>query len=77
MDRKTFWIALSTLICMLMGCSSLKTELPASAQTKNLIWQPQEQLAWDQVKLPGKRETQYSLDTQSHVQAWYGTIQLK
>jgi len=61
MDRKTFWIALSILICMLMGCSSLKTELPASAQTKNLIWQPQEQLAWDQVKLPGKRETQYSL----------------
>lgn len=44
-----------------MGCSSFKTELPASAQTKNLIWQPQEQLAWDQVKLPGKRETQYSL----------------
>ena len=61
MDRKTFWIALSILICMLMGCSSLNTELPASAQTKNLIWQPQEQLAWDRLKLPGKRETQYSL----------------
>ncbi|MEI7496120.1 MAG: DUF3047 domain-containing protein [Betaproteobacteria bacterium] len=39
----------------------MKTELPVSAQTKNLIWQPQEQLAWDRVKLPGKRETQYSL----------------
>ena len=54
-------IALLTVSSMLMGCSSLKNELPLSAQTKNLIWQPQEQLAWDQVKLPGKRETQYSL----------------
>jgi len=46
---------------MLIGCSSLKNELQDSAQTKNLIWQPEQQLYWEQVKLPNKRETKYSL----------------
>jgi len=61
MHRRIFWIALSTLSCMLIGCSSLKNELQDSAQTKNLIWQPEQQLTWEQVKLPSKRETKYSL----------------
>ena len=39
----------------------MKNELQDSAQTKNLVWQPEQQLAWEQVKLPSKRETKYSL----------------
>ena len=39
----------------------MKNELQASAQTNNLLWQPDQQLAWEQVKLPNKRETKYSL----------------
>jgi len=61
MYRRIFGIALSTLSCMFIGCSSLKNELQASAQTNNLLWQPDQQLAWEQVKLPNKRETKYSL----------------
>jgi len=53
----------------LQGCSSLqpiaKVNTQESTQAKNqaaaTIWQPEDQMKWDAVKIPGKVATQYSV----------------
>jgi hypothetical protein len=61
MVAKIIVIAFSTATSLLMGCSSIKNERPASVQSSNLFWQAEAQSGWEQVKLPGKRNTHYSL----------------
>ena len=61
MVTKLILIASLVAISLLLGCSSLQNEKIVSPQTANLFWQPEAQLGWEQVKLPGKRETKYSL----------------
>ena len=60
---KIIAIAFSSATSLLMGCSSIKNERPVSVQSSNLFWQPEAQAGWEQVKLPGKRDTHYSLVT--------------
>ena len=45
----------------LMGCSSTPKDSIATGQSGPNVWQPQDQLQWESVKLPGKQNTQYSL----------------
>ncbi|MEY3513753.1 MAG: hypothetical protein RL420_776 [Pseudomonadota bacterium] len=61
MVAKIIAIAFSSATSLLMGCSSIKNEQPVSVQSSNLFWQPEAQSGWEQVKLPGKRNTDYSL----------------
>lgn len=61
MVTKLILIASLVAISLLLGCSSLQNEKIVNPQTANLFWQPEAQLGWEQVKLPGKRETIYSL----------------
>lgn len=61
MVAKIIVIAFSTATSLLMGCSSIKNERPASVQSSNFFWQAEAQSGWEQVKLPGKRNTHYSL----------------
>jgi hypothetical protein len=63
MVAKIIAIAFSSATSLLMGCSSIKNEQPVSVQSSNLFWQPEAQSGWEQVKLPGKRDTHYSLVT--------------
>ena len=60
---KTSVLAFSITAMMCMGCTSINNKQLESLQSPNLIWQPEAQLNWEQVKLPGKRDTQYSLVT--------------
>ena len=60
---KTIVLAFSIASMMCMGCTSINNKQLESLQSPNLIWQPEAQLNWEQVKLPGKRDTQYSLVT--------------
>ena len=61
MVTKLILVASLATTSLLFGCSSLQNEKIVSPQTSNLFWQPEAQLGWEQVKLPGKRETKYSL----------------
>ena len=63
MVTKTSVLAFSIATMMCMGCTSINNKQLESLQSPNLIWQPEAQLNWEQVKLPGKRDTQYSLVT--------------
>ena len=63
MVAKIIAIAFSSATSLLMGCSSIKNERHVSVQPLNLFWQAEAQLGWEQVKLPGKRDTHYSLVT--------------
>jgi len=63
MVAKIIAIAFFSATSLLMGCSSIKNEQPVSVQSSNLFWHPEAQSGWEQVKLPGKRDTHYSLVT--------------
>lgn len=45
----------------LVGCSTVQKETAVSRAGPPYIWQPEDQLKWESVKLPGKQNTQYAL----------------
>ena len=50
------------LACLsLLGCSAIQTRSTASNTASQTAWQPEDQLKWETVKLPGKQNTQYAL----------------
>ncbi|MEY3468222.1 MAG: hypothetical protein RL203_316 [Pseudomonadota bacterium] len=63
MFGKIIAIAFSTATGLLMGCTSVKNVQLVGSQPSNLFWQPEAQSRWEQVKLPGKHNTHYSLVT--------------
>ena len=58
---KIIVIAFSAATSLLIGCSSIENERPSSVQSSNFFWQAEAQSGWEQVKLPGKRNTDYYL----------------
>jgi hypothetical protein len=60
---KVVWCAFSlALICTgLAGCGSIQNKTISSITDKLTVWQPEDQLKWETVKLPGKQDTQYAL----------------
>lgn len=53
-------LALMALPAM-QGCVSLSPDVYKSSADTHRIWQPEDQLRWESVKLPGKVSTQYAL----------------
>jgi hypothetical protein len=49
------------LVWVLQACSSLTPQGKPQAMTSSSTWQPEDQVKWDVVKIPGKVATQYSL----------------
>jgi hypothetical protein len=66
--RCTLW-AWGLTFLFLQGCSSLQPiakvnsheSIQAENQAAAAIWQPEDQLKWEVVKIPGKVPTQYSV----------------
>jgi hypothetical protein len=46
----------------LQACSSLPAKAPVVASLANAVWQPEDQLKWEVVPIPGKVPTQYSVE---------------
>lgn len=70
--RKLGHLALCWLVCGLWGCSSLVNAPVAGNANSSTRWQPEDQLNWEIVKLPGKAPTRYALgsrNSQSALQA--------
>ena len=63
--RKLLILAVSCLVSGLWGCASMVNALAVSSSNPSTLWQPEDQLKWDVVKLPGKTHTRYALSTQS------------
>ena len=62
-------LAVMGVLGALHGCSSLPQPAPvvsSAPNTPNAIWQPEDQLKWDAVPIPGKVATQYSVVRLSH-----------
>lgn len=60
-DRLTWALCLGVTVWALQGCSSLAPLEKSVAAHNATAWQPEDQLKWDAVKLPGKVSTQYSV----------------
>jgi len=62
------WAAcLGVAVLTLSACSSLpSTSTPKLASQVPTTWQPEDQLKWESVKIPGKLATQYSVVRLSH-----------
>lgn len=45
----------------LQGCGSMLPRPPQLVSNPSAVWQPEDQLKWESVKIPGKVATQYSL----------------
>ena len=61
------WIAfIGAIFLTLQGCDSLPPSSPKPASSMPTFWQPEDILKWETVKIPGKRETHYSLVRLSH-----------
>lgn len=60
---RQLWKALvcSLVALSLQACSNLSPYKTSTASTEANSWQPEDQLKWDVVKIPGKAATQYSL----------------
>jgi hypothetical protein len=59
--RKLALLAMSCLVCGLWGCSTWVSAPVAVDSKPATLWQPEDQLKWEAVKLPGKRDTLYGL----------------
>ena len=59
------WALIMSMFCLgLIGCSSVPQNKVAGANmdvSASRVWQPEDQLKWETVKLPGKQNTQYAL----------------
>ncbi len=56
------WVLLTgSAMGLLQGCSSLVPGAPQLASGQQTVWQPEDQLKWESVKIPGKVATQYSV----------------
>jgi len=56
------WAAcLGVAVLTLSACSSLPPSTPKLASQVPATWQPEDQLKWESVKIPGKLATEYSL----------------
>ena len=74
--RPLAWpLILAVVVMGLQGCSSVPKENQVRAnisESSQKIWQPEDQLKWETVKLPGKQNTKYALiqrNAQSRLQA--------
>lgn len=58
-----FWLALfiGAAIGALQGCGSVPAGAPKLVSGLQTVWQPEDKLKWESVKIPGKVATQYSL----------------
>ncbi len=61
--RQRFWqiVVLTLVLLGLQACSQLPRNTASLADTGKTAWQPEDQLKWDLVKIPGKVTTQYSV----------------
>ena len=58
------WVCILPLALMvwgLQGCSSLAPSEKSATMASSTVWQPEDQMKWDAVKIPGKVATQYSV----------------
>ena len=58
------WVCILPLALMvwgLQGCSSLAPSQKSVTTASSTAWQPEDQMKWDAVKIPGKVATQYSV----------------
>jgi hypothetical protein len=60
-SRLTWALCLGVTVWALQGCGSLPFPEKSVAANNQTAWQPEDQLKWDAVKLPGKVSTQYSV----------------
>jgi hypothetical protein len=60
-DRWVWAAFLAASVWALSGCSSLSPSAPKLASQVPATWQPEDQLKWESVKIPGKLATEYSL----------------
>lgn len=58
-----FWPVIATALALLglQACNHLPAKHVSLAPAEETIWQPEDQLKWDLVKIPGKVTTQYSV----------------
>lgn len=54
-------LAMALACLSLVGCSSYPARNTALQSESRTVWQPEDQLKWETVKLPGKQDTQYAL----------------
>jgi hypothetical protein len=59
--RLAWALCLGVTAWALQGCSSLLPPEKSVAVANSTAWQPEDQMKWDAVKIPGKVSTQYSL----------------
>ena len=45
----------------LQACGSVPNSSPVISSAPNALWQPEDQLKWEAVPIPGKVATQYSV----------------
>jgi len=57
----TLTVAMGLVLGALQGCSSLSPPEKPTAADQLKVWQPEDQMTWDVVKIPGKVATQYSV----------------
>ena len=58
------WLRASSMglvLVILQGCGSLLPRSPQLASNPPAVWQPEDQMKWEVVKIPGKVPTQYSV----------------
>ena len=61
------WVAfIGTAVLTLHGCGSIPPSTPKLASGMPTVWQAEDLLKWESVKIPGKLATQYSLVRLSH-----------
>ena len=60
-DRWGWAVLLAAAAWALSGCSSLSPSAPKLVSQVPATWQPEDQLKWESVKIPGKVATEYSL----------------
>jgi hypothetical protein len=61
--RQRFWqiVVLALVLLGLQACSQLPRNMALQPDAGKTAWQPEDQLKWDLVKIPGKVTTQYSV----------------
>ena len=60
-ERWGWAVCLGVAVLTLSACSSLPPSTPKLASQVPATWQPEDQLKWESVKIPGKLATEYSL----------------
>ncbi len=55
------WLLACVMVMGLQACSHLPSK-PVDTSTSSIaVWQPEDQMAWERVRIPGKVATQYSV----------------